>query len=113
MEVDTLTAMKDVAVSGHALTILPVLAIREEQDTGVLKGVRIEKPAIKRTISLGFTRQRPLSKAARFVGKRLRELLRELLRGSLRSDRIDSTWRATGSRFFARGPGWVCVTCSA
>ena len=73
-EVDTLTAMKDVAVSGHALTILPLLAIREEQNAGVLKGVRIEKPAIKRTISLGFNRQRPLSKAARFVGKQLREL---------------------------------------
>ena len=81
MEVDTLTAMKDVAVSGHALTILPVLAIRDEQNAGVLKGVRIEKPAIKRTISLGFTRQRPLSKAARFVGTRLRDLAAGLLEG--------------------------------
>lgn len=79
MEVDTLTAMKDVAISGHALTILPVLAIKEEEHTGALKGIRIEKPAIKRTISLGFTRQRPLSKAARFVGQRLRELAVELL----------------------------------
>lgn len=81
MEVDTLTAMKDVAVSGHAQTILPVLAVREERNAGVLKGVRIETPAIKRTISLGFTRQSPLSKAARFVGKLLRELAVGLLEG--------------------------------
>jgi LysR family nitrogen assimilation transcriptional regulator len=79
MEVDTLTAMKDVAISGHALTILPALAIRDEQSAGVLKGLRIENPAIKRTISLGFTHQRPPSKAARFAGSRLREFARELL----------------------------------
>jgi LysR family transcriptional regulator, nitrogen assimilation regulatory protein len=81
MEVDTPTAMKDVAVSGHARTILPLLAIKEEQHAGVLTGIRIEKPAIKRTISLGFNGQRPLSKAARFVGKRLRELATGLLEG--------------------------------
>src|SRR3546814_10744179 len=30
MEVDTLTAMKDVAMSGHAFTLLPLPAIKEE-----------------------------------------------------------------------------------
>lgn len=79
MEVDTLTAMKDVSASGGAFTILPELAVREEQKAGRLAAMRIERPAIKRTIALGFTRQRPLLKAARFVGSRLRELTSELL----------------------------------
>ncbi|KAK48658.1 LysR family transcriptional regulator [Caballeronia jiangsuensis] len=81
MEVDTLIAMKEVAASGGAFTILPELAVREEQRTGRLAAARIERPAIKRTIALGFTRQRPLSKAARFVGARLRELATGLLAG--------------------------------
>jgi DNA-binding transcriptional LysR family regulator len=74
-------AMKEVAASGGAFTILPELAVREEQRTGRLAAARIERPAIKRTIALGFTRQRPLSKAARFVGARLRELATGLLAG--------------------------------
>lgn len=79
MEVDTLTAMKDVSASGGAFTILPELAVREEQKAGRLAAVRIERPAIKRTIAQGFTKHRPLSRAARFVGSRLRELTTDLL----------------------------------
>ncbi|MFL9989107.1 type 2 periplasmic-binding domain-containing protein [Paraburkholderia sediminicola] len=74
-----MTANEENLRAHHALTILPVLAIREEQQAGALKGVRIEKPAIKRTNSFGFTRQRLLSRATRFVGKRLRELVAGLL----------------------------------
>ncbi|BCZ84618.1 LysR family transcriptional regulator [Paraburkholderia terrae] len=79
MEVDTLTAMKDVAASGGAFTILPELAVREELRVGRLAAARIERPAIRRTIALGFTRQRPLLKAARFVGSRVRDLATNLL----------------------------------
>lgn len=61
-EVNTFTAMKDIAFSGHALTILTVLAIREEQSAGVLKGVRMKNPAIRCTIPSGFSRQRLLYK---------------------------------------------------
>jgi DNA-binding transcriptional LysR family regulator len=79
MEVDTNTAMKDVAASGHALTILPWLAVQDECREGRLSAVRISKPFVKRTIALSFTKQRPLSKAARLVGSRLRSFTTKLL----------------------------------
>jgi LysR family nitrogen assimilation transcriptional regulator len=79
MEVDTNTAMKDVAASGHALTVLPMLAVRDECREGRLAAVRISKPFVKRTIALSFTKQRPLSKAARLVGSRLRSFTTKLL----------------------------------
>lgn len=81
MEVDTQTTMKDVVASGRALTILPALAVQDECGDGRLAAVRISKPFIKRTIALGFTKQRPLSKAARLVGSRLRVLTTQLLGG--------------------------------
>ncbi len=84
MEVDTNTAMKDVAASGHALTILPLLAVQDECREGRLAAVRISRPFVKRTIALSFTKQRPLSKAARLVGSRLRTFTTKLLSASLR-----------------------------
>jgi len=79
MEVDTLNAMKDVAASGHAFTILPKLAVIEDVRDGKLDAIRIHNPEIMRTIALSFTSQRPLSKAARLVGSRVRELTQVLL----------------------------------
>lgn len=80
MEVDSPTAMKYIALSGHAMTLLPELAVRDEQREGLLKCVQVERPNIRRTISLRTTSQRPLSKAARFTASRLRELAIKLLR---------------------------------
>ena len=79
MEVDTNTAMMDVAASGHALTILPMLAVQDECREGRLAAVRISRPFLKRTIALSFSKQRPVSKAARLVGSRLRMLTTKLL----------------------------------
>ncbi|MDB6145825.1 MAG: Transcriptional regulator [Pseudomonas sp.] len=79
IEVDTLNAMKDVAAVGGAFTVLPFLAIQEDVERGLLDAVRIKKPDIKRTIALAFTRQHPLSRAARVVGGYVRELAKPLL----------------------------------
>lgn len=81
MEVDTLTAMKDVAMGGHAFTLLPMLAIKDEIKTGKLAAIRIDRPVIGRTVALGLTKHRPLSKAARLVGTKVRELVSALLKG--------------------------------
>jgi hypothetical protein len=43
--------------------------IDTDLDAGALKGIRVEELTIKRMLSLGFTRQTPLSKAARSVSK--------------------------------------------
>jgi DNA-binding transcriptional LysR family regulator len=74
IEVDTLNAMKDVAAIGGAFTILPWLAVQDEVERGILDAVRITDPDIKRTIAMAFTRQHPLSKAARLVGACIRDL---------------------------------------
>lgn len=79
IEVDTLNAMKDVAAVGGAFTILPLLAIQEDVERGLLDAVRINRPDIKRTIALAFTHHHPLSKAARVVGGYVRELAKPLL----------------------------------
>lgn len=80
MEVDTSTAMKDVAMSGHAFTLLPATAIREELSAGKLTAVRLVRPGISRTIALSLTRHHPLSPGARLVASLVREFAVQLLR---------------------------------
>ena len=79
LEVDTLSAMKDVALSGAAFTILPLLAVSQEVAEGRLTALKIASPAIRRTIALSITKQRPLSRAARLTVTRIRTLATELL----------------------------------
>lgn len=79
MEVETATAMKDVAASGHAFTLLPRTAVEQEVSAGVLKACRVTNPGIRRTIALGLSRQRPLSEGARLVASRVRLLATGLL----------------------------------
>lgn len=74
MEVDTATAMKNVAASGQAYTLLPAMAAQADIAQGRLAAVPVVRPAIKRTIALSLTRQRPVSRAARFVAARVRQL---------------------------------------
>ena len=64
MEVDSAGSMKDVALSGHAYTLLPMMAVKEELARRKLGASRLVKPAIPRTIALALTTQRPLSRAA-------------------------------------------------
>lgn len=79
MEVGTSTAMKDVASSGHAFTLLPSMAVSQELLAGSLAAVQIVSPGIKRTIALSLTTQRPLSKAARLAAARVRHLATSIL----------------------------------
>lgn len=80
LEVDTLSGMKDVAMAGHAFTILPFLAVDREVASGRLQAARLSNPGIPRTISLCVTRQRSLSRAGRFVLSEIRELVPVLLK---------------------------------
>lgn len=79
MEVDTSTAMKDVAMSGHAFTLLPATAIREELLAGTLTAVRVVRPGIRRTIALSLTRHHPLSRGAKLVASLVRQFAVQLL----------------------------------
>jgi DNA-binding transcriptional LysR family regulator len=79
MEVDSSGSMKDVALSGHAYTLLPLMAVKEELARRTLGAARVVKPGIRRTIALALTTQRPLSRAARHVASRIRELAPRLV----------------------------------
>lgn len=79
MEVETATAMKDVAAGGRAFTLLPLTAVAQEVASGELEAVLITSPKIRRTIALSVSRHRPLSEGARLVSSRVRLLVSELL----------------------------------
>lgn len=79
MEVDSGGTMKDVALSGHACTLLPLMAVKEEIARGTLGATKVVKPGIRRTIVLALTTQRPLSRAARHVAARIRALTPQLV----------------------------------
>jgi LysR family transcriptional regulator, nitrogen assimilation regulatory protein len=79
MEVDSSGSMKDVALSGHAYTLLPLMAVKEELGRRKLGAARVVKPGIRRTIALALTTQRPLSRAARHVALRIRALAPRLV----------------------------------
>jgi len=74
MEVDSSVSMKSVALSGHAFTLLPLMAVKEELALKTLGAAKVIKPAIPRTIALALTTHRPLSRAARHVAARIRNL---------------------------------------
>ncbi|MEI2417699.1 LysR family transcriptional regulator, partial [Orrella sp. JC864] len=80
LEVDTVNMMKDVALSGQAMTLLPAMAVSEELAAGALAVSRIVRPGIRRTIALGVGRQRPPSLAVRYVAAQVGQLARQLLR---------------------------------
>ncbi|ETF01993.1 LysR family transcriptional regulator [Advenella kashmirensis W13003] len=83
MEVETATAMKDVAAGGHAFTLLPMAAVAQEVAAGKLEASLVTKPRIRRTIALSVTRQRPLSDGAKLVASRVRLLTSGLLETSV------------------------------
>ncbi|MEJ8837334.1 LysR family transcriptional regulator [Ramlibacter sp. AN1133] len=80
MEVDSSGSMKDVALSGLAYTLLPLMAVKEELARGTLGAAPVVKPGIRRTIVLAVTSQRPLTRAARHVAGRIRALAPRLVR---------------------------------
>lgn len=79
MEFDSAAGMKDVSLSGHAYTLLPLMAVKDELARRTLGAAKVVKPAIRRTIVLALTTQRPLSRAARFVAARVRSLAPKLV----------------------------------
>lgn len=80
MEVDSSGSMKDVALSGEAYTLLPLMALREDLARGKLAAVPVVKPGIRRTVVLATSTSRPLSRAVRHVIGRIRELAPDLVR---------------------------------
>lgn len=79
MEAESLSVMKEVATSGEAMTILPFCAIADEVKAGKLVAREIIEPHLPRKIMIAATNQHAISRAARFVMSRLRQIIPPLL----------------------------------
>ncbi len=75
IEAESVSVMKHVAMSGHAVAILPVCSVLEEVKAGKLSIVKIENPAIFRQINLASAQPKSMSLATKFILSRLRELV--------------------------------------
>lgn len=74
LEIDTLSAMKEAALSGAAFTILPMHAVSHEVAERKLMAMKIVNPGLRRTITLSIAKHRPMTRAARLTVTRLRQL---------------------------------------
>jgi DNA-binding transcriptional LysR family regulator len=72
IEVDSLTAMKEIVASGAAYTILTLQAVQAELKLKRVQAVRIVDPVLTRTLILATSAQRPLTLASRTVVSLLR-----------------------------------------
>lgn len=77
-EANTIAALKKIAATGLAYTLLPSIAVEGEIRSGTLHAVPIFGPTIRRSITLSLCHRKPLSQAARFVSNRLKILAMEL-----------------------------------
>jgi len=76
LEVDSLTAMKEIVASRAGYTILSRQAVANEVAAQRLQVSRIVEPVLTRTLVLATSAQRPLTSAARTVANLIREFTR-------------------------------------
>lgn len=75
IEIDTISAIKDVVRQSDVCGLMPYAAVYEEARAGMLMSARVLQPSIPRTITVGITRQRPISRATRAVLSELANLV--------------------------------------
>ena len=78
VEVDSLTAMKEIVAGGSGYTILTRQAVRFELAQKRLQVARIVEPTLTRTLVLSTSVHRPMTLASRAVASLIREIGREL-----------------------------------
>lgn len=76
IEVDSLTAMREIVANGAAYTILTRQAVGVDMQLGRIQVSRITDPVLTRTLVLAVSTQRPLTHASRTVIDLIRKLTR-------------------------------------
>jgi len=76
IEVDSLTAMREIVANGAAYTILTRQAVAVDMQLGRIAVSRITDPVLTRTLVLAVSTQRPLTHASRTVIDLIRKLTR-------------------------------------
>ena len=79
LEIDSVTAMKEMVIKGVGYVILPLGSVRREVDEGRLSARRFEKPALSRNMYLVHSAKRPASKATVAVRELMRNVVLENL----------------------------------
>jgi len=84
IEVDSLTAMREIVASGAAYSILTRQAVEVDMKLGRIDVSRITEPGLTRTLVLATSAQRPLTKASRTVIDLIRKLTRDMAAAGVR-----------------------------
>jgi LysR family nitrogen assimilation transcriptional regulator len=79
LELDALSAIKELVQSGTGWTVLPYAAVYREVELGLMSAQRITSPPLRRTVVLATTGQRPLSSAARALVELIQVQVDELV----------------------------------
>ena len=90
-EVDSVTAMKELALTGVAGLVMAMGAVRTELADGRLKARRVVEPDLSRCLYLVQSNRRPPSKAVQALSTLMRETVGDF------SQRSDVGWRALHS----------------
>jgi LysR family nitrogen assimilation transcriptional regulator len=91
VEIDSVTAMKEMVVNGVGFAILPLGSVKREVEDERITAWRFDGPALSRNLYLVYSAKRPASKATNAI----RELLRDVVQENLVSG--DWSWRPARS----------------
>ncbi len=84
LEIDSVTAMKEMVIKGVGYAILPFGSVKREVEEGRLTARRFEQPALSRQMYLVYSAKRPASKATAAV--------REMMRGVVTENLANGAW---------------------
>lgn len=77
-DISSISILRNSLLAGMGQTILPVMPLKAEIESGLLSSLPIRAPAITRTVALCRARHIPLSTAAQAVSVVARRVMREL-----------------------------------
>jgi len=89
VEVDSLTAMKEIVAGGSGYTILTRQAVLVELQLKRVQITLIVEPTLTRTLVLATSVQRPLTPASRIVAGLIRKLTGQPGKGDRRAQGVD------------------------
>jgi len=84
LEIDSVTAMKEMAIKGVGYAILPMGSVMREVEDGRLSARPFINPVLSRKLYLAYSAKRPPSQATTAI--------RELLRGVVQENLRDGAW---------------------
>ena len=79
LEADSFRAMVDLVRDGHGMTVLPLAPIFSMVEAGSLSVARLVDPSPSRKLVIAYPADRPVSPAAKFVGRTIVDIAADLV----------------------------------